>query len=783
VEATPLLSAVLAPALGPVMAAALVVVLGLAAAGVLVLLIRLERRREGELQTLAALAQAIAGAPDDASEVAEAAYVHTARLLPADFFQLGVFEGEAYRTLIWIRDGDRVHNREFTLDGGREGLVGWIRRSGESLLVPDFRRTESLPALPSYASDDPPASGLFVPLKVENTVIGVIAVQSRRFNAFRRREAFLLRALAGNVATTLAAMSWRGEVQARERQIALLEDVARLLTPLRPLAAVLPEVAEQVASRLEAASAAVFEISDDRLVPLASASGRAESGFAERPEVLFFVQSAAASRSLVTRSRDHETPGHASPRLTWECACPLRVQDRVLGVLYLSRRTQPFLRADRRLVELVASQLALAFLEAANYAQQQEEAWFTTVLLEIARHAAQPGDAEVALLAVLQLTTLLAGAGWTILLTAEPGGARLRVGPSAGLKKPALERLTDLAFSPAEFGVIPPFGDETPRPLPLPTPLSVATGVEAAMASVLTDGKRLLGVLLVQPDNVEGRRASLLTGIAHQISLRLENTALIEEVAVRRSLERELQTARAIQESFLPLSPPEHPGWQVGAFWRAARSVGGDFYDFIPLPPGPHGSRWGLAIADVSDKGVPAALYMALTRTLLRTVAPTDLRPGATLARLNHLLLNETTSDMFVSAWYGIWEPDSGSLTFANAGHNPPFLFRPRQGAMTLPFGQTVLGVLPDVEYREGTLELPPGSLLLMYTDGVSEASDGKDLFGTQRIEHAVLGLATWGPPEVLAVLGDRVAEFSGHLDPADDVTIVCLHRLDSPPE
>ncbi len=181
-----LVSAALQPSLGPTVAAVLALILVSTAGGVLLLLIRLERRREAELRTLAALAQAISGTPDDASEVAEAAFVHTARLLPADFFQLGVFQGEAYHTLIRIRDGDRVHNREFTLDDGREGLVGWIRRTAESLLVLDFRRTSSLPAAPSYASDDPPASGLFVPLKVENTVIGIVAVQSLKVNAFRR---------------------------------------------------------------------------------------------------------------------------------------------------------------------------------------------------------------------------------------------------------------------------------------------------------------------------------------------------------------------------------------------------------------------------------------------------------------------------------------------------------------------------------------------------------------------------------------------------------------------
>jgi sigma-B regulation protein RsbU (phosphoserine phosphatase) len=105
----------------------------------------------------------------------------------------------------------------------------------------------------------------------------------------------------------------------------------------------------------------------------------------------------------------------------------------------------------------------------------------------------------------------------------------------------------------------------------------------------------------------------------------------------------------------------------------------------------------------------------------------------------------------------------------------------PDRVARTLPPGQTVLGVLPDIEYREGSLEMPPGSLLLMYTDGVSEASDGEDLFGVQRIEHTVLGLPSWEPPQVVAAIGDRVAAFRGHPDPADDLTIVCLHRRPLP--
>ncbi len=190
------------------------------------------------------------------------------------------------------------------------------------------------------------------------------------------------------------------------------------------------------------------------------------------------------------------------------------------------------------------------------------------------------------------------------------------------------------------------------------------------------------------------------------------------------------------------------------------------------------GPRWGLAIADVSDKGVPAALYMALTRTLLRTVAATDPSPAATLTRLNNLLINETRGDMFVSVWYGIWEPERGRVTYANAGHNPPILFEQDEQGIALRTHQMILGVLPDVQYEESEVDLSPGSMLLLYTDGVSEApGQGGEQFGMHRIENTVLGLTRWDPETVLTALSERVAAFSGLPDPQDDLTIVCLNR------
>ena len=167
----------------------------------------------------------------------------------------------------------------------------------------------------------------------------------------------------------------------------------------------------------------------------------------------------------------------------------------------------------------------------------------------------------------------------------------------------------------------------------------------------------------MQDNPLPGIRPSLLAGIGHQVSLRLENARLVEEAALRRSLERELMMARNIQSSFLPEHMPKISGWELASAWEVAREVGGDFYDIIPLPSNSRGERWGIVIADVADKGIPAALYMALCRTMLRSVAQTHIMPAKTLEIVNQQLISDTRADLFVSAFYGVWEPASGIIT------------------------------------------------------------------------------------------------------------------------
>jgi serine phosphatase RsbU (regulator of sigma subunit) len=464
-----------------------------------------------------------------------------------------------------------------------------------------------------------------------------------------------------------------------------------------------------------------------------------------------------------------------------EAAVPLKVEDRVLGVLHLCGAAgQPIPQEHIALAETLAAYLAIAALEARNFASQQEEAWITTVLLEVARHAAQPGGADAALQAVLQLTTLLAGTPWAVLLLPHLEAPTLYVGLSSGLGRAAQDQLADLAVSPEEIGIEPPFSGEAPFAVSLPEALGAILDTREATAVTLSDGRSLLGILLIAGQDLAGRRLSLLVGIAHQISLRLENTRLIDEVATRRSLERELATARQIQISFLPNVLPTHSGWELGTTWRVARDVGGDFYDFIPLSQGPDGPRWGIVIADVADKGVPAALFMALCRTLLRSVAISRTDPGLTLARVNELIFADSKADIFVSVFYAVWEPATGKIAYANGGHNPPILLERERPARRLTEHGMVLGVSQDISYQTHSLTIPPGALLVLYTDGVTEAMDPSgQFFGLHRLENLMLGATDWSAQSVADVIAERVLEFGADPDLSDDLTAVVLRRSD----
>lgn len=743
------------------------------------------KRWEEELSSLAEISDAMASSPADPEELAEIVFLETARLLETDFFQLGVFEEDSYRTLFLVRDGNRQENFVYALDPGREGIIGWVNRTGQPLLVSDFQDPQNtLPAEPSYESHDPPRSGLFVPLRVEDNVIGILAVQSRRPNTFSENDIHRLTIIANSVAVSLAKVSVQSDVEYRTLQLLLIQEVSRRLISLQPLSERLSQIAALIMQAFEYEYVALYELRVQDLHLLATSETMISGMIETVPEtgIPELVRRASEERTTLIDARPSDSGQHDAQLKTGcvQLCVPLKVEDRVLGVLDIetcSGRTMP--PEQIALAEMLAAQMAIAVLEARNFSQQQEETWITTVLLEVARHAAQPGDAELALQAVLQLIILLTGTNWAVLLLPDEKGERLRVGPTAGLRRQSQDQAASMRMVPHEVDIHPPFPDDVSSiNITLTPELAQMLDSDSARALVLSDGVSLLGVLLLESQELEGRRVSLLAGIAHQISLRLENTRLIDEAATRRSFERELTMARSIQSSFIPKELPEADGWEIGATWGMAREVGGDFYDFIPLPEGSDGPRWGVVIADVADKGIPAALFMALCRTLIRSVAISRIDPGETLTRVNQLLFADTKADLFVSAFYSVWEPANASLTYANAGHNPPLLLQPETPAQQLRDHGMVLGVQESEHYKTHELIIEPGQLLVLYTDGVTEATGTRgEFFGLHRLENLVLGLQEWRAQGVANLIAERVSMFSGSQELSDDLTAVVIQH------
>lgn len=304
---------------------------------------------------------------------------------------------------------------------------------------------------------------------------------------------------------------------------------------------------------------------------------------------------------------------------------------------------------------------------------------------------------------------------------------------------------------------------------------------EAALP--LKIGDRVIGALDIESNELcafSQNQSGYLDILAQQIAIAIEDARLYEQAMERQQLDQELNFAREIQTSFLPKVVPKIPGWSLAGGWEAARQVGGDFYDYIPLASG----DWGIVIADVADKGVPAALFMVMSRTLMRATAFSGRAPADALARVNQLIQSDSASDLFVTMLYVVWSPNNGRVTLANGGHNPPLVCRagvamddPNKVQVLRSKG-IALGVLDRVVPDSYSLELNPGDALLMYTDGLTDALNATgDEFGVERLITAFKQTCHLSADDIVTALQHHIDEFSGDEPAFDDQTLVVLKR------
>jgi sigma-B regulation protein RsbU (phosphoserine phosphatase) len=272
----------------------------------------------------------------------------------------------------------------------------------------------------------------------------------------------------------------------------------------------------------------------------------------------------------------------------------------------------------------------------------------------------------------------------------------------------------------------------------------------------------------------------LLTSIASSAAIAIENARLYQVAVEKGRLERELQMAHQVQASLLPRETPQIPGWEFVARWQPAREMSGDYYDFI-LAQGPEPAKGlGLVIADVTDKGMPAALFMAVTRSIVRASVARAPSPAVGIAHANRLICADSTRGMFVTLFYALLNPASGEFTYVNAGHNPPLLCRADRDQLTkLTLTGMPLGVLADTPFEERTLHLNPGDWILFYTDGVTDAINAYEQeFGMERLEHVLLEHRHASAMEIMAALEGAIHDFTGPTAPFDDIAMMVIKCL-----
>ena len=469
---------------------------------------------------------------------------------------------------------------------------------------------------------------------------------------------------------------------------------------------------------------------------------------------------------------------------------PVQKDKEFLGVIYAERSLgkPAFTDEDVESVQLFANYAAIAISNAQLYEEARRSAGELASLYETSLEITQDLDTTQVLEGIIQRAeSLVQGKNAQFYFFDQDLGVLIPGMPGhlpKSIQKVSMkpgEGVSGTVFHTRKPLIIPDYDNWEGR-----APESPKGVIGQAIGIPVEHGDRILGVIAIsrnkneQPFNDDDVR--LLTLFASQAAIALTNAQQYEElqklyeaVKEKERLDSELTVAHTIQASLLPKRLPRISGWEVAACWDAAREISGDFYDCFPVP----GGRWGFVIADVAGKGVPAALFMALCRTLTRTFCMDGRSPREAIARVNDLIIADSYSEWFVTLFYGLLDPKWGILTYVNAGHPRPLWLRKKDNKIEkLAADGIALGVFEGITLEEKSVQLDPGDLVLFYTDGISEAMDSKGtLYGDRRIQARLSRFAQETPDTILNNLQNDVAAFSKGKPQADDLTALLLKR------
>jgi sigma-B regulation protein RsbU (phosphoserine phosphatase) len=486
---------------------------------------------------------------------------------------------------------------------------------------------------------------------------------------------------------------------------------------------------------------------------------------------------------------------------------PLVTHSTLLGA-FLVIKDSPFLIHDDNIlsdetmmiIQGVAQLTATATENIRLSDARQEEAYISTILLQVAQEVVSKNDLSEVLESIVHLLPLIVGVDTCMVYTIDMNSKKvipshyysdsqpsIFTGTNEEIsydlddfplidelivsKKPILHPMAT-ALNPDDWDLIIP-GENSSS---IDENLNAQSGLLISIPLVVNN--EVFGVLVTHEKSFNPnrkRRFELINGIAQQATLAIQNDLYTKNQIANERLNREFQLAREIQRTFLPESLPQIDGYECDVTWQTARQVGGDFYDVFQVDE----THFGLVIADVSDKGLAASLYMAVTRTLLRGVALENNSTARSLEKLNDLILSNSQRGLFVTIFYGVLDIESGLLRYTNAGHNHPYLiqFQAKQ-LIELKQSGIAIGAMPEIHLQENELEMGEGDYLILHTDGVTETFDPKgSMFGENRYKKILqrnIGLTTL---DLLKLIDKQLYEFRKSFDLGDDTTLVAIRR------
>jgi len=303
-------------------------------------------------------------------------------------------------------------------------------------------------------------------------------------------------------------------------------------------------------------------------------------------------------------------------------------------------------------------------------------------------------------------------------------------------------------------------------------------GLLSILCVPITLKGKILGVIYVDNRFQKGiftiEDMDLLGTIASSAAIAIENARLYKVAVEKGRMERELQMARDVQVRLIPPNLPEIPGWSLASCWIPAHEVSGDFYDFIQVSP----HQLLMIIADVSDKGMPAAMFMALSRSILRSVAGQGKSIAEEVTTANRLICKDAAEDMFITFFYALLDTQTGMMSYVNAGHNPPIFYQAAEDRITiLTRTGMAAGVNIDAPYTQGELTFQAGDFIVMYTDGVTDTPVSGQPLGQERLKESIYQQRADSPPKMLDWLKQEYCTFPDSISPVDDLTMLIIRR------